>query len=188
MRVAVFTSLLPALAMAQASSTVSGATPAESGAVTPCISDCSTQGADAAGCSSFADLSCICTSDVFTSTAGACLQANCTAAEQQAAQSLDDSLCAPYVSATDSVSSTAAAASQSIVSSASAAIHNATSSAKAALSSVTSSIAASASAAAASATKTNAAGVAAQLPGLNVVTAVAGAFLATVIGPMALFA
>ncbi|KAG9025270.1 hypothetical protein FRB95_010369 [Tulasnella sp. JGI-2019a] len=87
-----------------------------------------------------------------------------------------------YVTVTES------AVSQSVVSSASVAIESATSSAPVVLSSITSSIAADPSAAVASPTKANAAGVAAQLPSLNIVTAVAGAFLATALGPTTLFA
>ncbi|KAG9025269.1 hypothetical protein FRB95_010368 [Tulasnella sp. JGI-2019a] len=55
MHIAIFISLLLptlAIAMAQAPTTVSGVALAESGAITQCISSCSTQGATAAGCSS----------------------------------------------------------------------------------------------------------------------------------------
>ncbi|KAG8873881.1 hypothetical protein FRB97_006366 [Tulasnella sp. 331] len=176
--------LLPALAVVQASSsTSSGVTPAESGAITPCITDCSSQAAAVAGCSSYADLACICPSTVFTQNADACLAANCTTAEQTAAQGLDTSLCAPFVgNSTTNTMASATAAVASATSSAGAVLSSITSSAGAALSSLSSA----ASTATATATK-SAAGLNAQLPGLKILS-VAGTLLATVVGPVVLFA
>ncbi|KAN0109448.1 hypothetical protein V8E52_009242 [Russula decolorans] len=44
-------------------------------------------------CSSFTDLSCVCNSVSFQQTAANCLVANCTAADQQAAQALQKQEC-----------------------------------------------------------------------------------------------
>ncbi|KAK1926578.1 hypothetical protein DB88DRAFT_482350 [Papiliotrema laurentii] len=58
-----------------------------------CVLNCATQAATAAGCSSFADAACVCTSADFQNNAGACLQ-SCTTAEQQSASALQSALCA----------------------------------------------------------------------------------------------
>jgi len=198
MRVSVIAAIaaffLPALVAAQ-SSTASGATSTESGAVTPCISDCSTEGADAAGCSSYADLACVCTSDVFKTTAGACLAANCTATDQATASGLNDALCASYAgnstaNSTETYSETSTAtATDSISSSVSEAIASVTSSVAGAVSSASASIVSKASSASASATSKSAAmGVVGRLPGLNVFGTAAVVLLAAVVGPIALFA
>ncbi|KAI0915392.1 hypothetical protein AcW1_003930 [Taiwanofungus camphoratus] len=62
--------------------------------ITPCILNCVTQAASSGGCSSFEDLSCVCTSSAFQSAARSCLQSNCTTAEQQSADVLQQQECA----------------------------------------------------------------------------------------------
>ncbi|KAI6101039.1 hypothetical protein EDD16DRAFT_402526 [Pisolithus croceorrhizus] len=64
----------------QAQSTTATATASASSStpsLSPCLLNCVTTAASAAGCSSFTDLSCVCTSTTFQSEAGACLTANC---------------------------------------------------------------------------------------------------------------
>jgi len=53
-----------------------------------CIVGCLTQAEANSTCTSFTDLNCVCGSSSFQSTAAACLQANCTAADQQTANGL----------------------------------------------------------------------------------------------------
>ncbi|KAG2102848.1 uncharacterized protein F5147DRAFT_287195 [Suillus discolor] len=79
-------------AYAQSATTTSDA--AVPSGVTPCILSCSSQAASAGNCSSFSDLTCVCTSTAFQDAAGACLQANCTTAEVAQAQALQQSECA----------------------------------------------------------------------------------------------
>ncbi|KAG1831638.1 hypothetical protein EV424DRAFT_1534304 [Suillus variegatus] len=81
-------------AYAQSATTTSDAAAATPSGITPCILSCSTQAASAGGCSSFTDLSCVCTSTAFQDAAGACLQANCTTAEVAQAMALQQSECA----------------------------------------------------------------------------------------------
>ncbi|KAG2338287.1 hypothetical protein BDR05DRAFT_969361 [Suillus weaverae] len=81
-------------ANAQSVTTTSDAAAATPSGITECIISCSTQAAAAGSCSSYTDLACVCTSTAFQTAATACLQANCTAAELAAAQSLQKSECA----------------------------------------------------------------------------------------------
>ncbi|KAF7794300.1 hypothetical protein EIP86_005433 [Pleurotus ostreatoroseus] len=62
--------------------------------ITTCIIGCSTQAAETEGCSSFADLQCVCTNANFQAAARECLTANCTAAELTSALALQDQECA----------------------------------------------------------------------------------------------
>ncbi|KAH7920558.1 hypothetical protein BV22DRAFT_1132975 [Leucogyrophana mollusca] len=82
---------------AQAQSTTSSAPASQSSlpsSLTPCILSCVTQAASSGGCSSFTDISCVCTSTAFQSAALSCLQANCTSAEVSAATQLQQTECA----------------------------------------------------------------------------------------------
>ncbi|RSH90077.1 hypothetical protein EHS25_001410 [Saitozyma podzolica] len=81
-------------------------------AIPACVITCSTQAATAAGCSSYADATCVCTSATFQNDAGACLVANCTTSDQQAASALQQALCGA-TSANGSVTNTVAAATAS---------------------------------------------------------------------------
>ncbi|KAH8089206.1 hypothetical protein HD553DRAFT_305370 [Filobasidium floriforme] len=58
-----------------------------------CVLTCSQQAATTAGCTSFADPSCVCTNVAFQNAAQQCLVANCTAEEQAQALSLQATLC-----------------------------------------------------------------------------------------------
>ncbi|KAF8434380.1 hypothetical protein L210DRAFT_3410855 [Boletus edulis BED1] len=59
-----------------------------------CIITCSSQAAAVAGCGSFTNLTCVCTSTAYQSAAGACLAANCTSSDLQAAQQIENQQCA----------------------------------------------------------------------------------------------
>ncbi|KZP09218.1 hypothetical protein FIBSPDRAFT_873829 [Athelia psychrophila] len=61
---------------------------------TPCVTSCMTQGAAAAGCSTYFNLQCTCLSSSFNSTLTSCLQASCTAAEQNSSASTQSESCA----------------------------------------------------------------------------------------------
>ncbi|KAJ3487531.1 hypothetical protein NLI96_g3465 [Meripilus lineatus] len=91
---------------AQAQSTPSAtATPTGVPGISQCALSCVTQSLSAGGCTSFTDLSCVCTSTEFQQAAQACLQANCTAEETAAAVQLQQTQCAA-ISASGSVSET----------------------------------------------------------------------------------
>ncbi|OAX35534.1 hypothetical protein K503DRAFT_785016 [Rhizopogon vinicolor AM-OR11-026] len=103
--------------LAAAALAVNAQTPTSSGdasvpsGLTTCIVDCSTQAAASAGCSSFSDLPCVCTSTTFQSAAGACLQANCTTAEVQTATQLQTAECASLSPNASSATSSSSATS-----------------------------------------------------------------------------
>ncbi|OJA19755.1 hypothetical protein AZE42_06786 [Rhizopogon vesiculosus] len=99
-----------ALAVYAQTPTTSGDASVPSG-LTTCIVDCSTQAAASAGCTSFSDLPCVCTSTTFQTAAGACLQANCTAAEVQSATQLQTAECASLSSNATTTSSSISATS-----------------------------------------------------------------------------
>ncbi|KAG8742928.1 hypothetical protein FRC10_000716 [Ceratobasidium sp. 414] len=79
--------------VAAQSSASSAAAPTGTGGISACILQCSMQAAQSAGCASFTDPSCVCSNTDFQTAAAECLQANCTAAEQQAALQLQQQLC-----------------------------------------------------------------------------------------------
>ncbi|KXN84310.1 hypothetical protein AN958_12774 [Leucoagaricus sp. SymC.cos] len=87
-------------ATAPGSATPSGsAPPVPSGlGITPCILNCTTSAASQAGCSSFADLPCVCTSTQFQNTAMSCLQANCTSSDVTTALGLQQQECGAITS------------------------------------------------------------------------------------------
>ncbi|KAG1774607.1 hypothetical protein EV702DRAFT_519668 [Suillus placidus] len=101
-------------ANAQAVTTTSDAAAATPSGVTECIVSCSTQAAAAGGCSSYTDLSCVCTSTAFQTAASACLQANCTAAELAEALSLQKTECAAFSGNSTTTTSTGGTPSASI--------------------------------------------------------------------------
>ncbi|WWC87366.1 uncharacterized protein L201_002255 [Kwoniella dendrophila CBS 6074] len=121
-----------------------------------CVVTCSTQAAAAAGCTSYTDVSCVCTNAAFQNAAGACLIANCTSEEQTAAVSLQSALCAGQsvtggsvtasISATGSASSVDASAIASLTQSGASASSLASSIASSATSAISASSAAAASA------------------------------------------
>lgn len=108
-------------AYAQSATTTSDAAAATPSGLTPCILSCSSQAASAGNCSSFADLSCVCTSTAFQDAAGACLQANCTTAEIAQAQALQQTECASISGNSTTTSGTSSSTSTTPATTASAA-------------------------------------------------------------------
>ncbi|KAF7798231.1 hypothetical protein EIP86_009448 [Pleurotus ostreatoroseus] len=66
-------------------------------AIDSCILSCSAAAASAAGCSSYADLDCVCTNMNFQNAATACIEATCSAADLTAAKALQTLECASIV-------------------------------------------------------------------------------------------
>jgi len=58
-----------------------------------CLLDCVTQATANSTCTSFTDITCVCSSSSFQSTAAACLQANCTTQDQDTAIQLRNQQC-----------------------------------------------------------------------------------------------
>ncbi|KAJ8587679.1 hypothetical protein M405DRAFT_934573 [Rhizopogon salebrosus TDB-379] len=96
-----------ALAANAQSLTTSSASALPSG-LTPCIIQCSSQAAASSGCSSYIDLTCVCSSSAFQTAAGACLQANCTAADIQAATQIQTTECSSLTSNSTTTTSSSA--------------------------------------------------------------------------------
>ncbi|TFY59217.1 hypothetical protein EVJ58_g5918 [Rhodofomes roseus] len=107
-----------ALVGAAAAQSSSAAVPTSTAGIDPCILSCVQSAASSAGCSSFTDLTCICSSSAFQTSALACLTANCPATDLAAAQALQSAECAA-VSASSSASSATGSAASSALSSAS---------------------------------------------------------------------
>ncbi|KAI6029054.1 hypothetical protein PISMIDRAFT_676869 [Pisolithus microcarpus 441] len=102
-----------ALAAQAQSSTATASAASSTPSLSPCLLNCVTSAASAAGCSSFTDLTCVCSSTTFQSEAGACLTANCTTTDIQTAQALEQQECASVTvsgSATASGSTAASSA------------------------------------------------------------------------------
>ncbi|KAF7791023.1 hypothetical protein EIP86_001982 [Pleurotus ostreatoroseus] len=62
-----------------------------------CIINCSAAAASAAGCSSYADLGCVCTSSDFQAAAGACINATCPSGDWAASLELQQLECGTLV-------------------------------------------------------------------------------------------
>ncbi|KAG6382206.1 hypothetical protein JVT61DRAFT_859 [Boletus reticuloceps] len=106
--------------LAQAQSDTTTAAPSQTSlpaGLDQCIITCSSQAAAAAGCGSFTNLTCVCTSVAFQSAAGACLVANCTQADLQAAQQISSQQCAAVSSSSTAASTATSSATQSATSS-----------------------------------------------------------------------
>ncbi|EGO00637.1 hypothetical protein SERLA73DRAFT_178497 [Serpula lacrymans var. lacrymans S7.3] len=88
------------------SSTAPGSLPT---GLTPCVVSCVKSAASTGGCSSFTNVSCICTSTAFQSAALSCLKANCSSAEVQAATQLQQTECAKVSSSSSSASASGTA-------------------------------------------------------------------------------
>ncbi|WWC58988.1 uncharacterized protein I303_101534 [Kwoniella dejecticola CBS 10117] len=124
-----------------------------------CVLTCSTQAAAAAGCSSYTDVTCVCTNADFQNAATSCLTANCTTADQTAALSLQSALCAGQsVTGGSLTASITASGSASIDASAIASLTQSGASGSAAATSLVSSASASASAASAASASGSASG------------------------------
>jgi len=77
--------------------TGSAAIPTSTAGLDTCITTCTQQAATDNGCVSFTNVTCVCTSQAFQAEALSCLQANCTAADLQAATQLQQSICGAAV-------------------------------------------------------------------------------------------
>ncbi|KAH8116174.1 hypothetical protein DFH11DRAFT_1266156 [Phellopilus nigrolimitatus] len=104
--------------------TSSAALPTGTAGIDECIITCVSSAASSAGCSSFTDLSCICTSSAFQTSALQCLQSSCSAEDLSNAQALQQTECASVSgassgasSATDSASGTSSSGASSHASS-----------------------------------------------------------------------
>ncbi|TFK69734.1 hypothetical protein BDN72DRAFT_959341 [Pluteus cervinus] len=87
--------LFATVAVAQDSSaSAASSAPAAVPSIDTCILGCVTPAAVENGCVSFANVSCVCTSQPFQAAALACLQANCTAADVTASEALQTAQCA----------------------------------------------------------------------------------------------
>ncbi|KAJ3527477.1 hypothetical protein NM688_g8123 [Phlebia brevispora] len=62
-----------------------------------CIISCSAAAASAAGCSSYADLPCVCTNQNFQNAATACIEATCPSSDLAAAKALQKLECSLVV-------------------------------------------------------------------------------------------
>ncbi|CCM00568.1 uncharacterized protein FIBRA_02602 [Fibroporia radiculosa] len=117
----------------------------------PCIALCETQAAANAGCLSYEDLPCVCTSNAYWSNAQSCMQTSCSSQALQLAQTLQQDQCTyiNYVpggsSAVSSDASVVRSAASSVFSSQSSAISSVVASQSAYYSSVSSALAAAAS-------------------------------------------
>ncbi|KAI9441923.1 hypothetical protein H4582DRAFT_2055718 [Lactarius indigo] len=84
-----------------------------------CIIGCLTQSLSPSTCTSYTDLTCVCSNRAFQSAAAQCLNANCTTAEQQSALELQQAECGSGSTSGSGASSTSPPASSSTSSSAS---------------------------------------------------------------------
>ncbi|KAI0250132.1 hypothetical protein BJV78DRAFT_1113478, partial [Lactifluus subvellereus] len=58
-----------------------------------CITGCLTIAEGHSSCTSYTNVSCVCTSKAFQTAAASCLSANCTTADQKAATQLQETQC-----------------------------------------------------------------------------------------------
>ncbi|ETW74605.1 hypothetical protein HETIRDRAFT_461384 [Heterobasidion irregulare TC 32-1] len=100
----VFVVLASTNVIAQSSSAV----PTGVAGLSPCIITCLTQASSSGTCSSFTDISCVCSSQAFQSAAAQCLTSSCSSSDQAAALQLQQTECG---SASGSASSGASATS-----------------------------------------------------------------------------
>ncbi|KAI6145398.1 hypothetical protein BKA82DRAFT_995493 [Pisolithus tinctorius] len=111
--------VVAASVLAVQAQTTTASAAASTPSLSPCLLSCVTTAASSAGCSSFTDLNCVCTSSTFQSDAATCLTANCTTADIQAAQALEQEECASITgsgSATATATGTATASTASTTS------------------------------------------------------------------------
>jgi len=83
-------------------------TPTGASQVSACVLSCLNTAASAGGCTSFADIPCVCTSTAFQTAAKSCL-AQCTPADQASALQLEQSQCINIVTSPGSIPATATA-------------------------------------------------------------------------------
>ncbi|KAI0762960.1 hypothetical protein C8Q74DRAFT_1292829 [Fomes fomentarius] len=75
------------------SDTASSALPTDISGISPCILQCITTAAGAAGCSGLTDVTCFCTNTDFQNQTLSCLQKSCTDADVKASQALQQQQC-----------------------------------------------------------------------------------------------
>ncbi|WVQ83816.1 hypothetical protein IAT38_005960 [Cryptococcus sp. DSM 104549] len=75
--------------------------------IATCIADCFATAAKAGGCSSYADASCVCGNTAYETSSASCIT-NCSAAEQQNATLLQQSVCNPNATASSATSTSLA--------------------------------------------------------------------------------
>ncbi|KAI0685225.1 hypothetical protein BC835DRAFT_1385395 [Cytidiella melzeri] len=102
--------VLAAAVGVQAQAGTSSAAASIPSGISSCALNCIETAASSAGCSSFTDLTCVCTNQQFQSAATTCLQ-GCGTADLQAAQALQSSECASISSAASGSSTVSSSAS-----------------------------------------------------------------------------
>ncbi|KAF8267915.1 hypothetical protein EI94DRAFT_1683362 [Lactarius quietus] len=70
-----------------------------------CITTCLTNSQSSSTCPSFTDVTCVCSNTAFQAAAAACLKANCTTADQESAQQLQQAECGSSSNSTNTTSS-----------------------------------------------------------------------------------
>ncbi|KIY45473.1 hypothetical protein FISHEDRAFT_61188 [Fistulina hepatica ATCC 64428] len=88
-----------------------------SSGIDTCVIDCAESAVADSDCTSFTDLSCVCTSTAYQEAVEECLKANCTAADYQTALELQAEECGAYTttSATSTSTSTSSTVSSTVV-------------------------------------------------------------------------
>ncbi|KIM55446.1 hypothetical protein SCLCIDRAFT_301368 [Scleroderma citrinum Foug A] len=81
------------LAVQAQSGTETSSAAASTPSLSACLLQCVSTAAQSAGCSSFTDLACVCSSTSFQTTAGQCLQTSCTAEDVQTGLALQQQEC-----------------------------------------------------------------------------------------------
>ncbi|KAI0071467.1 hypothetical protein K474DRAFT_617001 [Panus rudis PR-1116 ss-1] len=84
---------LVVLAAATLSVNAQSSAPAATPSLTPCILNCLQQASSGTSCSSFTDVSCVCSDTTFQTNASNCLKSSCSSSEQQAALQLQQGQC-----------------------------------------------------------------------------------------------
>jgi len=88
------------------STTDDTAAPTSTDGISPCILMCVTSAAQAGGCASITDFSCVCTSAAFQDAAMTCLQTSCTPDDLINALTLQSEKCAGFAATSDSGAAT----------------------------------------------------------------------------------
>jgi cobalamin biosynthesis Mg chelatase CobN len=95
--------------VAQAQSTTTATAPSSQPSLDACIVGCLTQALPSGPCTSYTDLTCVCTSTGYQEAAAACLTANCTATDLATAEALQIQECSAVSSGSGSVPASTAA-------------------------------------------------------------------------------
>ncbi|KAH9165059.1 hypothetical protein EDB89DRAFT_2126207 [Lactarius sanguifluus] len=89
-----------------------------------CIIGCLQQSLSPSTCTSYTNISCVCSNKAFQSASAACINANCTTADQQAALELQLAECGSGSTSGSGASSTSTPASSSTPTSSNGAVHD----------------------------------------------------------------